>query len=114
MTETLELILAVVSGIATAIPLVIQLTKWIQKAIKERNWNKLLDLIMSYMATAEKMFDDGATKKQWVMEMIQKSAESIDYDIDMDTVSALIDNLCKMSRKVNPPASEKAHGGGDD
>lgn len=113
MNDTLELILAVVSGIATAIPLVIQLSKWIQRAVKERNWSRLMDLVLAYMVKAENLFDDGATKKQWVMEMIQQSAETINYEIDMDMVSALIDNLCKMSRKVNPPANEKAHGGGN-
>ena len=59
------------------------------------------------MEEAEKKFEDGATKKEWVMAMILNSAEAINYDIDMEVVSKLIDSLCDMSNKVNAP-EEKA------
>lgn len=97
----LELIVAVLSGLATAIPLVIQLVKYVQKAIKEKNWPQVINLVTSYMERAEEMFETGADRKEWVMAMVKSSADTIDYDLDMDKISELIDSLCDMSKVVN-------------
>ena len=35
--------------------------------------------------------------------MVKGSADSINYDVDIDAVGALIDSLCDMSRVVNAP-----------
>lgn len=105
--EWMDYVSNILSGLAVCIPVVIALVKYVQKAIKEKNWSNLLELVMSYMEEAEKKFEDGATKKEWVMAMILNSAEAINYDIDMEVVSKLIDNLCDMSNKVNAP-EEKA------
>jgi len=37
--------------------------------------------------------------------MVEASAQTINYDIDLKQVGELIDSLCDMSKKVNPPAS---------
>ena len=106
--EYLDVILSIVAGLAAAIPLVIKLVQYVQKAIKEKNWGQLLDLVMSLMEEAEEKFADGATRKEWVMAMVQASAESINYDIDLAAISELIDSLCDLTNKVNPPADEPA------
>lgn len=106
--EYLDVILSIVAGLAAAIPLVIKLVQYVQAAIKEKNWNKLLDLVMSLMEEAEIKFADGATRKEWVMAMVQASAESINYDIDMAAISGLIDSLCDLTKKVNAPKDEAA------
>lgn len=56
---------------------------------------------MNLMEEAEIKFADGATRKEWVMAMVQASAESINYDIDMSAISELIDGLCDLTKKVN-------------
>lgn len=89
------------SGLAVAIPLVVQLVKYVQASVKEKNWNKLLNLVMSLMATAEKKFETGAERKEWVLAMVKASADEINYDVDMDALSDLIDSLCAMSKQVN-------------
>ena len=99
--EWVKYVVAILTGLATAIPLVIKLVEYVQKAVKEKNWNKLLDLVMSLMEEAEKKFEDGATRKEWVMAMVKSSADSINYDIDMEAVSELIESLCEMSKIVN-------------
>ncbi len=110
-TEWVQLIVSVLAGLATAIPLAIKLVEYVQKAVKEKNWNKVLDLVMALMEEAEKKFDDGATKKQWVLAMVQASADTINYDVDMDAISTLIDDLCAMTKVVNPPDQEDSDGG---
>ena len=104
--EWYEVVVAILSGLAACIPLVIKLVQYVEKAIKEKNWAVLLELVMSYMEQAEQKFEDGATKKEWVMAMIRNSADQVNYDIDMDVVSEMIDRLCDMSNVVNPPADE--------
>lgn len=110
-TEWLQLIVSVLAGLATAIPLAIKLVEYVQKAVKEKNWGKILEMVMKYMATAEEKFDNGADRKEWVLAMVKASADTVDYDIDMEAISKLIDDLCKMSKTVNAPdESEKAGG----
>ncbi len=59
--EWLRLVVSVLAGLATAIPLAAKLVEYVQKAVKEKNWGKVLDMVMKYMATAEKKFDNGPT-----------------------------------------------------
>ena len=108
MEKYIELIVALLSGLAACIPLVVQLVKYIKKAVKEKNWNQLLSLIMSLMEEAEKKFETGADRKEWVMMMIKASADTINYEIDMDEISKLIDSLCSMTKIVNGKAEEAA------
>ena len=50
-------IVSILSGLAIAIPLIVKLVEYVEKAIKEKNWNKLLDLIINLMQEAEEKFD---------------------------------------------------------
>lgn len=100
-TEWVRLITSVLSGLAVTIPLVIQLVKYVQKAIQERNWPEVVKIVTGYMERAETMFEKGADRKEWVMAMVKASADTIKYDLDMDKISDLIDSLCDMSKVVN-------------
>ena len=104
--EYLDVILSIVAGLAAAIPLVVKLVQYVTAAVKEKNWNKLLDLVMNLMEEAEIKFADGATRKEWVKAMVKASAESINYDVDMEAISELIDSLCDLTKKVNAPVDE--------
>lgn len=101
--DWVQLLVSVLAGLATAIPLAIKLVEYVQKAVKEKNWGKVLDMVMKYMATAEDKFDNGADRKEWVLAMVRASAETVNYDIDMEVIGKLIDDLCNMSKKVNAP-----------
>lgn len=104
MPEWVEIIVNILSGLAVTIPLVVKLVEYVQQSIKEKNWMKLLELVTGFMQEAEKKFATGAEKKDYVMLAIKASADTVNYDIDMDVVSKLIDDLCSMSRVVNAPA----------
>ena len=103
--DWIRMLLSILSGVAVCIPLVVALIRYVQKAVKEKNWKQLLDMVVELMKTAEEMFDAGADRKQWVLEMVQASADHIEFDIDMDVVGGMIDDLCAMSKVVNPPLS---------
>lgn len=77
-----------------------------QKAVKEKNWNRLLELVMRLMTEAEEKFSTGAERKTWVLALVKASAETINYDVDMAVVSELIDNLCGLTKNVNVREAE--------
>ncbi len=97
------IILSILAGIATAIPLIVKLVACVKEAVREKNWGKMLRLVMSLMEDAEGMFEDGADRKEWVLKALDNLSDTIDYDMDMDAVGAMIDALCAMSKIVNGP-----------
>ena len=101
--EWLKYVVAILSGLATCIPLAVQLVKYVKAAIKERNWNQLIKLVMDLMAEAEGKFNTGLERKEWVLAMVEVNAKTINYDIDMNQVSEMIDALCSLTKVVNPP-----------
>ena len=105
--EWINYAVSILSGLAVAIPLVVKLVEYVKKAVKEKNWSQVLKLVMNLMTEAEKKFETGAEKKEWVLAMIKASADSINYDIDTNAISELIDSLCDMSKAVNAPSANK-------
>lgn len=101
--EWYEIIIEILKVLIIVIPLVVSLVKYVKQAIQEKNWHQLVTLVMNLMAEAESKFDNGADRKQWVLAMIKASAKTINYPIDLEQVSKLIDDLCKMSKSVNAP-----------
>lgn len=99
--EVLEIILSIVTGIAACIPLVIQLVKYIQAAAKEKNWSKLVVIVTNFIAEAETLYPDGASKKEYVINGIMAISKTIDYPVDREMLSELIDSLVTLSKKVN-------------
>ena len=106
-----EIIVSILSGLATAIPLLIALVQWIRKAVQEKNWQELLKLTTNLMKEAELKFETGIERKDYVMLAVKASADTINYKIDMDVVSKLIDDLCAMSKIVNASEEENVQVG---
>ena len=105
--EIVELIIEILSGLVIVIPLVLKLVEYVKKAAIEKNWNNLIRLVMSLMATAEQKFDNGADRKEWVVAMVQASAGTINYPISEKELRDLIDNLCDLTKKVNVAIKEE-------
>ena len=99
--QIINVVVAVLAGLATCIPLVLKLVQYVKKATQEKNWSGLLDLVMQLMEQAEKKFADGATRQEWVMAMVQTSAEYSSDPLDTQALSEMIDELVKLTNKVN-------------
>ena len=99
--DILNLVIEIMAGLAIVIPLVIELIKYVKKSALERNWTNLIQLVMSLMAAAEDKFDNGADRKQWVIAMVQASANAINYPISDKELGDLIDDLVELTNKVN-------------
>lgn len=104
--EWVKWIVAILSGLTTAIPLTIQLVRYVKKAVQEKNWPEIVRIVTGYMERAEKMFENGADRKEWVLAMVKASSELVEYDLDMNKISELIDSLCDMSKVVNGDKKE--------
>lgn len=104
--QIVSIIVAILTGLAACIPLAVKLYQAVKEAIQEKNWPHLLGLVVNLMEEAEEKFTDGATRKEWVMAMVQTSAEYINYPVDTEALSKMIDALCDMTKIVNPPAEE--------
>lgn len=105
--QIVNLVVALLAGLATCIPLVLKLVQYVKKATQEKNWAGLLDLVMKLMEQAEKKFADGATRKEWVMAMVQTSAEYVQYPMDVTALSDMIDQLTNLTKNVNTKKESK-------
>ena len=99
--QIISVAVAVLTGLSDCIPLAYKLIQYVKKATQEKNWAALLGLVISLMEEAETKFTDGATRKEWVMAMVQTSAEYINYPVDVTALGELIDALCDMTKVVN-------------
>ena len=99
--QIVSLVVAVLSGLAARNPLAVKLVQYVRKSAQTENWGQLLGLVVDLMEEAEAKFTEGATKKEWVMAMVQTSAEYVAYPIDTAALSDLIDGLVAMTNKIN-------------
>ena len=63
--DWINIIVSILSGLAVCIPLAAKLVSVVKQAVREKNWSKLVKLVMSLMEDAETMFDTGAQRKEW-------------------------------------------------
>lgn len=96
-----QLLIEVLSAIIMMIPLVVKLVQYVELATKEKNWGNMLRLVTDLMATAEDKFDKGADRREWVLMMVESSAKTLNYNIDLEQIGKLIDDLCAFSKTIN-------------
>lgn len=102
--DWVDIVVNILSALVVVIPLVVKLVEYVSKATKEKNWSELVRLAIEYMTAAEEMFADGATRKQWVIGMIEASAKTINYDLDeaaLAKISKMIDDICDAAHIIN-------------
>lgn len=95
------IITAILTGLATCIPLVIKLVQVIKDAVKSKNWTPLMQLILKLMTEAEENYSTGAEKKAYVIDSINALKGSLNYDVDMEAVSAMVDAIIAATKKIN-------------
>ena len=100
-TDILNLIVSILTGLSATIPLVIQLVKYIKMAIAEKNFGNIMKIVLDLMPEAEEKFSTGKERKEYVMNNIGSISSTLNYDVDMDRVSEMIDAIVKASKTVN-------------
>lgn len=106
MEKWMELIIAVLSGLVATIPLVTQLIKYVKAAIQEKNWSKVMQLVLNLMTEAERNYATGAERKQYVISSIESIKDTLNYQVDMDQISQMIDAIVAASKTINAEVIE--------
>lgn len=88
-------------GIAVLTPLVIALIKYVKKAADDKNWNIIVKMVLDLMVQAEQDYSTGAERKAFVINQLRIVSKTVDFEIDWNKVSDLIDALCEMAHEVN-------------
>lgn len=94
-------------GLAAIIPMLVVLVKYIKKATEDKNWNILVKMILDLMVQAEVDYSNGADRKSFVLDELKTLSKTINFEVDWDKVSDLIDALCHMANNVNVEIQEK-------
>ena len=97
----LQIILPLISGLCTAIPLVIYLVKYVKAAITEKNFGNIMKLVLDLMPEAEDKFSTGEERKTYVMSNIESISAKLGYKVDLDKVSEMIDAIVAASKHIN-------------
>lgn len=95
------IILPIISGLVTCVPLVIKLVEYVQRANKEKNWKAVVQLVLKLMAEAEQNYANGAERKDYVISSIKAMEDALQYDIDENAISDLIDAVVAATKKIN-------------
>lgn len=106
MEKWIELIIAVLSGLVATIPLVVQLVKYVKAAIQEKNWSKVMQLVLNLMTKAEENYATGAERKKYVMDSIESIKDTLNYQVDMEQISVMIDAIVAASKTINAEVVE--------
>lgn len=101
MENWIQIIVSIISGLLVCIPLVIKLVEYVIKAIREKNWQNVMQLVLRLMTEAEKNFETGAERKEYVMDSIIAMKDTLNCEIDMNAISAMIDSICDASKIIN-------------
>lgn len=101
--EWYEILVEILVGLSVITPLVVKLVNVVVTSVREKNWTVLVELVTNLMKEAEGKFSNGNERKDWVLVMVKASADTINFNVDMEQVGKLIDNFAAMSKIVNPP-----------
>lgn len=108
VNEWVNLVVSILSGIAVCVPLVVKLVQYIQVAVKEKNWSSLMQLVLKLMAEAEKLYDNGAARKAYVMTTIKAMENTLNYDVDENVIGEMIDAIALASKTINAEVKAEA------
>jgi hypothetical protein len=95
------IILPIISGLVACVPLVITLINVVQKNSKSQNWTALMSLTLKLMTEAETLYKEGSEKKDYVINSIKALEKTLNYDVDIDKVDAMINSIVEATKKIN-------------
>ena len=101
LMDILNMVLAIITGLVTAIPLIIKLVEYIKTAAKEKNWGVLMQLVLKLMAEAENNFSTGAEREEFVIDSIKAMEATLNYEIDEEAIRSMIRAIVDVTKQVN-------------
>lgn len=99
--DILSLISIIIIGVGVCFAFVVQFIKRFTIAIKEKDFGKIMELILDLIPEAEERFSTGAERKEYVMSNIKSISATLGYKVDEDRISEMIDAVITLTKKVN-------------
>jgi len=100
--EILVIVGAIVGIISTAVPLIIKLIKKSRQWTKERDWNKIMEMLPRLIVEAEHFTNyTGQEKKEFVKSRLAIFAINNRIAFNETGLEAAIDDAVKLTREVN-------------
>ena len=96
-----QIIVPIVTGLAACVPLVITIINMTKKNTKSQNWMAVMQLVLTLMVQAEASYETGAERKEFVLNSIKEMQDTLNYEVDLDAIGAMIDAITKASQKIN-------------
>lgn len=100
--EIIWIIGAILSICATGIPSIIGLIRKTKQFVKERNWNKVMEVLPKLISEAEQFVNyRGQEKKEFVKSRLAIFAVKNKIVFDEARFETAIDNIVRLTREVN-------------
>jgi len=100
--EIIWIIGAILSICATGIPSIIGLVRKTKQFIKERDWNKIMQILYALVMDAEKFSNyNGQEKKEFVKSRLAVYTLKNKIIFDEKRFETAIDDIVKLTREVN-------------
>lgn len=103
MSDLLTFFVANSAAIVAILGLLFTSIEYISKTFKEKNFSKLVSLVLTDMTAAETLFTKGSDKKKWCLDRLQDHAREVGYPLDDEAItkiSNLVDEICKTSKEI--------------
>ena len=60
-----------------------------------------MQIVLKLMTEAEKNYATGAERKEYVMDSLVAIKDTLNYDVDMNAISEMIDSIVAASKVIN-------------
>ena len=101
MKEYIDLIIAICGAISVIVPLAIKYYNAIKALIKEKNYVKILDIMRGAATEAEKLYESGAERREYVLNIIKVSCDNLKVDYDEKRFDEELTKLIDATKEIN-------------
>ena len=101
MENWIEVVLSVLSGLIVIIPVLAKLVNVVKTSVQEKNWSTVMTLVIQFMQEAEETYENGDDKKQYVLDALNACEAALNYDIEEEKISSMIDSICTAAKTIN-------------
>lgn len=105
----ITLIVGLIGAIAALIPTIIKMVKALRELIKNKQWQKIIELAISAMKEAEGLFQEGTDKLEYAMKTVKAACKELNIALDdtlMVNLEKYIRDLISWHNDMNDASKE--------
>ena len=78
----ITLIVGLIGAIAALVPTIIKMVKALRELIKNKQWQKIVELAINAMKEAEGLFQEGTDKLEYAMKTLKAACKELNNELD--------------------------------